>query len=170
MQVKACILVVMKKSIALLGAVSEEIAGIKNAMHIYDRIRLNKTKAWTGRWREKNIMLARTGVGRQKAKYAIRQVIEKLEPEAIISMGYAGALNAGLKVGDLFIANYILDEQNHSIPFKVEDLPNSKWLALAKNISLAEELKIKFGTLVTANSIIYSPQAKQDLGKQFQAI
>lgn len=159
----------MKKSVVILGAVSEEIVGVKKKMRIFDRISLGKTQAWKGKWQGKDIILVRTGVGRQKAKYAIRQVIEKLEPEAIISMGYAGALNAGLKVGDLFIANYILDEQNHSIPFKVEDPPNSKWLALAKNISLVEELKIKFGTLVTANSVIYSPQAKQDLGKQFQA-
>ena len=104
----------MKKSIALLGAVSEEIAGIKNAMHIYDRIRLNKTKAWTGRWREKNIMLARTGVGRQKAKQATIQVVENFHPEAIISIGYAGALTKELRVGDLLIADCILDEQDDS--------------------------------------------------------
>ena len=111
----------MKKSIALLAAVSEEIAGIKKAMHIFDRTRLNKTETWTGPWRGKNIMLVRTGVGRQKAKQATAQLIENFHPEAIISIGYAGALNAELKVGDLLIANCILDGQNDSFAFKVTD-------------------------------------------------
>ena len=118
----------MKKSIALFGAVSEEIAGIKKAMHIFDRTRLNKTETWTGAWREKTIILVRTGVGRQKAKQAAVQVIENFHPEAIISIGYAGALNTELKVGDLFIADCILDEQNDSVAFEVEDSLNSEWL------------------------------------------
>jgi len=159
----------MKKSIALLGAVSEEIAGIKKAMHIFDRTRLNKTEIWTGKWREKNIMLARTGVGRQKAKQATAQVIENFHPEAIISIGYAGALNAELKVGDLFIADCILDEQNDSVAFEVNDSLNSEWLDLAKSISFSRELKAKVGKLITVNSVIHTPEGKQDLGKQFGA-
>ena len=169
MQVKACILVAMKKSIALLAAVSEEIAGIKKAMHIFDRTRLNKGETWTGSWREKNIMLVRTGVGRQKAKQATAQLIEKFYPEAIISIGYAGALNAELKVGDLLIANCILDGQNDSFAFKVGDSVNSEWLDLAKSISLSEELKIKAGKLITVNSVIHTPEGKQDLEKKFGA-
>ena len=45
MQGKTCILVAMKKSIAILGAVSEEIAAIKKAMHISDRTRLAKAES-----------------------------------------------------------------------------------------------------------------------------
>ena len=159
----------MKKSIAILGAVSEEIAGIKKAMRIYDRIRLNKTKAWAGKWREKNIMLARTGVGRQKAKQATVQVLENFHPEAIISIGYAGALTKELRVGDLLIADCILDEQNDSRVFEVEDSLNSEWLDLAKSISLSEELKIKVGKLITVNSVIHTPEAKKDLGEKVGA-
>ena len=169
MQVKACILVAMKKSIALLAAVSEEIAGIKKAMHIFDRTRLNKTETWTGTWWGKNIVLARTGVGRQKAKQATAQVIENFHPEAIISIGYAGALATELKVGDLFIADCILDGQNDSVAFEVENSLNSEWLGLAKSISLSGELKIKVGKLITVNSVIHTPEAKQDLGEKVGA-
>ncbi len=114
----------MKKSIAILGAVSEEIAGIKKAMHIFNRTRLDKTEIWKGMWRGKNIILVRTGVGRQKAKQATYQIIENFHPEAIISIGYAGALTAELKVGDLFIADYILNEQDNSVSFEMENTIN----------------------------------------------
>ena len=48
-------------------------------------------------------------------------IIEKFHPEAIISIGYAGALTAELKVGDLFIADHILNEQNNSVSFEIKD-------------------------------------------------
>jgi nucleoside phosphorylase len=114
-------------------------------------------------------MLARTGVGRQKAKQATIQVVENFHPEAIISIGYAGALTKELRVGDLLIADCILDEQNDSRVFEVEDSLNSEWLDLAKSISLSEELKIKVGKLITVNSVIHTPEGKQDLGKKFGA-
>ena len=169
MQGKACILVAMKKSIAILGAVSEEIAGIKKAMQIFDRIRLDKIEICKGTWLGRNIILVLTGVGRQKAKKATSQVMENFHPEAIISIGYAGALTAELKVGDLFIADCILNEQNNAVSFEMEDTRNSEWLDLAKSISLAGELKIKVGKLITVNSVIHTPEAKQDLGKKFGA-
>ena len=40
---------------------------------------------------------------------------------------------------------------------------------LAKNISLSGELKIKVGKLITVNSVVHTPEAKQDLGKKFGA-
>ena len=169
LQGKECILVVMKKSIAILAAVSEEISGIKKAMTIVDRTRLDKTEIWTGAWRGNNIILVRTGVGRQKAKQATYQIIENFHPEAIISIGYAGALTKELRVGDLLIADCILDEQNDSRVFEVEDSLNSEWLGLAKSISIPGELKIKVGKLITVNSVVHTPEAKQDLGKKFGA-
>jgi adenosylhomocysteine nucleosidase len=148
LQGKECILVVMKKSIAILAAVSEEISGIKKAMTIVDRTRLDKTEIWTGAWRGNNIILVRTGVGRKKAKQA---------------------LSAELKVGDLFIADHILNAQNNSVSFEMGDTLNSEWLDLAKSISLSGEIKIKVGKLITVNSVIHTQRAKQDLGKQFSA-
>ncbi|GIS84942.1 MAG: hypothetical protein CM1200mP16_12420 [Nitrospina sp.] len=36
----------------------------------------------------------------------------------------------------------------------------------AKSISLSGELKIKVGKLITVNSVIHTPEAKQDLGEK----
>jgi adenosylhomocysteine nucleosidase len=150
-----------------MGAVSEEIAGIKRDMNISDRIRLGKSEAWPGKWKNKNILLVRTGVGKQRAEETTRQVIEKFHPEVIISMGYAGALIDGLKVGDLFIADCVLSEEGETL--EIDCPPNSEWLDLAKNTPPLEQTKIKFGRLITVNSVIHSPEAKKCLASQFSA-
>ena len=67
----------MNDSIAIFGAVKEEIAGIKQAMNISDHVRLGKTSAWRGKWGKQDIILVRSGVGRQRAKDATLQIIDR---------------------------------------------------------------------------------------------
>ena len=97
----------MNDCIAIFGAVKEENAGIKRAMNISDRIRLGKTDAWPGKWGGRNIVLVRSGVGKQRAEDSTLQVIDHFQPKALISAGYAGAVQPKLNVGDLVIADSI---------------------------------------------------------------
>ena len=159
----------MSETIAILGAVSEEIAGIKRKINISDRVRLDKSEAWFGKWHGKNIILVRTGVGRKRAKNATHQVIDKFNPEVIISMGYAGALTEGLNVGDLFVASTILSPESDSTSFEMGDPRNLKWLELAKTTPPPENVKLKVGRLITIDMVVHTPEAKKELGNRFGA-
>ena len=94
----------MNKTTAILAAVSEEIAGIKQAMNISDRIRMGKSEAWPGKWQGKNIVLVRTGVGKQRAADVALKTIEQFAPDKLLSIGYAGGLVPNLEVSDLIVA------------------------------------------------------------------
>lgn len=159
----------MNKTIAILGAVSEEIAGIKREINISGRVRLDKSEAWFGKWHGKNIVLVRTGVGRKRAQNTTHQVINKFNPEVIISMGYAGALTEGLNVGDLFVASTILSSESDSKSFEMGDPKNLKWLELAKNTQPPENFKLKVGKLITVDMVVHTPEAKKELRNEFGA-
>ena len=159
----------MNETIAILGAVSEEIAGIKREINIYDRVRLDKSEAWFGKYQGRNIVLVRTGVGRKRAQNATQQVIDKFNPEVIISMGYAGALTEGLNVGDLFVASTILSPESDSNSFEMDDPKNLKWLELAKKTPPPENVKLKIGRLITVDMVVHTPKAKKELGSRFRA-
>ena len=159
----------MNETIAILGAVSEEIAGIKREINISDRVRLDKSEAWFGKYQGRNIVLVRTGVGRKRAQNATQQVIDKFNPEVIISMGYAGALTEVLNVGDLFVANTILSPESDSTSFEMDDPKNLKWLELAKKTPPPENVKLKIGRLITVDMVVHTPKAKKELGSRFRA-
>ena len=159
----------MNETIAILGAVSEEIAGIKREINISDRVRLDKSEAWFGKYQGRNIVLVRTGVGRKRAQNATQQVIDKFNPEVIISMGYAGALTEELNVGDLFVASNILSPESDSTPFEMGDPTNLKWLELAKKTPPPENVKLKIGRLITVDMVVHTPKAKKELGSRFRA-
>jgi adenosylhomocysteine nucleosidase len=154
----------MNNTTAILAAVSEEIAGIKQAMNISDRIRLGKSEAWPGKWKGKNIVLVRTGVGKQRAAEAALKTIEQFFPDRLLSIGYAGGLVPNLEVSDLIVAEQIVDVESSA-----EFVPDQQWLQMAQNASTPENCKVISGKLVTADKVIHSPQDKKEFGERLSA-
>jgi adenosylhomocysteine nucleosidase len=152
----------MNNCIAIFGAVKEEIAGIKQAMNISDHTRLGKTSAWPGKWKKQSIILVRSGVGRQRAEDATLQVIDHFQPSTLVSIGYAGAVQPELNVGDLVIADTIIEEKR-----KEKYSPDSDWLNRAKNVSCPEGFKAIVGGLLTVDNVIHDSLSKQELGKNY---
>jgi len=58
---------------------------------------------------EKGAVVICGGIGAEAARRAAEAVISLYGPQKIISAGFAGALAASLKVGDIFVARYIVD-------------------------------------------------------------
>jgi adenosylhomocysteine nucleosidase len=153
----------MSDCIAIFGAVKEEIVGIKQVMNISDRVRLDKTDAWPGKWGQQNIVLVRTGVGKQRAEESTLQIIERFQPKVLISIGYAGAVQPELNVGDLVIADSILEE---SIEGDRKYYSDPYWLDRAQSIQCADGVKTVVGGLLTVNTVIHDPASKRELGKR----
>ncbi len=152
----------MNDCIAIFGAVKEEIAGIKQAMNISDHVRLGKTSAWPGKWGKQNIVLVRSGVGRQRAEDATLQVIDRFQPRALISIGYAGGVQPELNVGDLVIADSIIEEKENG-----KYSPNPDWLNRAKDIPCPDGVKALVGGLLTVDKVIHDSVSKQELGRHY---
>lgn len=152
----------MNDCIAIFGAVKEEIAGIKRAMNISDRVRLGKTDVWPGKWGGRNIILVRSGVGKQRAEDSTLQVIDRFQPKALISTGYAGAVQPELNVGDLVIADSIAEVNGERKYF-----PDPDWLDRARSIPGSDGIKTVVGGLLTVDTVIHEPAAKRELGRDY---
>ena len=58
--------------------------------------------------RQPNVVVAEGAVGRERAEASTRQLIERYKPDGILSAGFAGAVRAGLKPGDLFLCDRLM--------------------------------------------------------------
>lgn len=54
------------------------------------------------------------GIGPEAARRATHALITLYEPGVLISVGFAGALESGFKVGDLFVPRTVLDARDNS--------------------------------------------------------
>ena len=159
----------MKSSICILGAVKEEIAGVKNRMEIESKHRFGKTDVWTGTWEGESIALVRTGVGKIRAGEALSHVLDHFPISMVISIGYAGGTHADLKTGDLLIADKILAaSKDGNAP---EVIPITATLT-EKAVSLQSggKFTIFTGCLLTVEQVVHRPEDKKALGETYSAM
>ncbi len=153
----------MEPRVAIIGAIKDEIAGIKNQMQITDILRWPTGNAFAGTWRDVPIVLVRSGMGRQRAQRALAEIAERYDLKEIISIGYAGALDPSLEVGDLVVAD------------KVIEMDSSRPDGDMKSYSLDKEI---FNTiagdhgkiLLTVDRVAATPQEKKKLREKYSAV
>ena len=54
------------------------------------------------------VIVVEGGAGRQKAEKATRQLIETYQPDIVVSAGFAGAVQADVRLGDIFICDRLM--------------------------------------------------------------
>jgi adenosylhomocysteine nucleosidase len=147
----------MEKRIAIIGAIKDEIAGIKNQMQITDTLRWQSGNAFVGTWQGVPIVLVRSGMGYDSAKLALAEIAGKYDLECVISIGYAGALDPALEVGELVVADQVVYD------------------VTSKTYSLDEELfgampEAHRGTLLTVDEVVATPPEKKALREKYSAV
>ena len=159
----------MTHRICILGAVKEEIAGIKGRMKIDQRHKFGKTDAWQGTFEDNPIVLARTGIGKKRAGEALTAVLDNFPIQMVISIGYAGGTHPDLKTGDLLIADRVLTAPKDGQP--PEEIPVTANLAdKAANLKVKDEFSLYKGSLITVDAVVHRPEEKKTLGETYGAM
>ncbi|MCR9191299.1 MAG: 5'-methylthioadenosine/S-adenosylhomocysteine nucleosidase [Gammaproteobacteria bacterium] len=109
--------------ILILGAFKEELTAIT-----HDFLDLKETKiahccCLSGRWHHHELMFALTGIGTVASAITTTILCDKLQPELIIFCGVAGGLKPDQRIGDLVIANKIIDADLYQLPALLKDTP-----------------------------------------------
>jgi len=103
------------------------------------------------------LVTVRCGVGPVRAAAAVRQLVEK--PEAILSVGTAGALMEDLRVGDLVVASEtFLDDAPHESVMCAPDLVEILAEACRK-----EGRRYKIGGMVTVRDAVFPREHRNRL-------
>ena len=159
----------MDRPIFILGALREEINHIRKQMIVKEQLKRGHADIWVGTWDNASIILVRTGMGKDCALNALKEALSLTVPSLILSIGYAGGLDLRLKVGDLVIADKIL-EINQVISLSKTYSLDPKQLGLFERLDPNKNILFYIGTLITVNQIIADSSAKQELGVSHKAL
>ena len=88
----------------IIGALDEEIALVKEKMTSIEEHRLYGRSFYTGRIGQKNVVLVCCGVGKVNAALFANAVIREFKADAVINIGIAGAIGAGIGVMDVVLS------------------------------------------------------------------
>ncbi len=89
--------------LALLGALQEEISGLREKMTIEEESAQPEGQFYRGKYGNKPVVLVQTGMGKERAEMAASLVLEKYPVTALVSFGFGGGLTEGAKVGDIIL-------------------------------------------------------------------
>ena len=153
----------MEARIAIIGAIKDEIAGIKQEMAITHTLRWPTGNAFVGEWQGVPIVLARSGMGRDRARQALVEIAEKWDIKEVISIGYAGALDSSLEVGDLVVADQVIEVDSFRPGEEVKSYTLEKEIF---NTATEGQRKV----LLTVDRIAATPEEKKELRDRYSAV
>jgi adenosylhomocysteine nucleosidase len=131
--------------------------------HFFDRCQRVRTLAGGGfRFRGGRlggirVASVESGAGTQKAERATRALIDGHAPSWIIACGFAGALGADVKIGDIVVSSHVVDEHHASI-----ETPHGMPADPANGLHV--------GPVFTADHIVRFVDEKCSLAAKFNAI
>jgi adenosylhomocysteine nucleosidase len=159
--------------IALLAALQEEASGLQRRMELApERVAGLSRPAYAGLYQCRNVLLARTGMGRRRAEASVEAVAARYQVATVISIGFTGALEARLEVGDLVLASELIGLTG-PCGSEIERTiyqPNQELLRAATEALGATPLRVVLGPTVTVPGIITTPAGRRRLGSQTGAV
>ncbi len=121
-------------------------------------------RIWHGRLGGHEICLARAGMGKTAMQHCTEHCIQLFRPTTLLLIGFGGATDPTLHIGDVIICQKIIDAATHQ-----HWMPSDAMLAQASKIAERTGLPARTGTAVTASTIVTSPHDKAFLGAQHGA-
>lgn len=172
----------MKNPIAIIGAMDEEVSTLGQQMDLVheERISLNDLPILTGVLADREVVLARCGIGKVNAALATQYIIDRFGPRAIINTGVAGGLNPRALIGDLVVGEHSLqhdfDVSNFDYPrgtipsLEVSTFPADPVLvdlAVAAAQKEPGQKQVHRGLIVSGDQFISSREQKQEILAHF---
>jgi adenosylhomocysteine nucleosidase len=109
--------------IVILGAFQDELTQIYPLFSNLHEIMVSKARCLVGKWGEDDIYLTLSGIGTNAAAITTTMLCESLQPDIVIFCGVAGGLKSGQKIGDIVVANQVLDADLLLLPDLLKDSP-----------------------------------------------
>ena len=104
------------KRLALMGAMQEELAAILACMPDAHCERVAGREFWLGHFEGHDVVAVLSGIGKVAAALTATVLIDKFQVHSIVFTGVAGGLAAHAKVGDVVVANALLQHDMDASP------------------------------------------------------
>jgi adenosylhomocysteine nucleosidase len=116
----------------------------------------------------RHVVLARTGMDSDRAQEATAILIQRHNPEAILSIGFAGSLVDELRAGHLVIARqvYSLAEPLHEGPLAASNGLACDPALVELAVAAARQRRLAFheGASLTVSQVVSQPEVKRRIG------
>jgi len=158
----------------ILGAMREEVEALVEAAGGEKREKGTLAEYHLGRIAGKEVVIAKSGVGKILSALSAAELINRYKPEYLIFAGIAGGIREGLNIGDLVVGTdcvqYDMDVRGlgypiGAVPFTAyREIPGDPELLRIMESYRGEDYAVHFGRILTGDTFVTdrdSPQRKK---------
>jgi adenosylhomocysteine nucleosidase len=159
--------------ICIIGAIKEEVSGIKQRITIKEKKHIGAATFYKGLIKSKEILIVRSGVGQSPAQRAASDAVNRFKLKSIISIGFTGGVVPELIISDLILPEkiYCCEDEESLFRFKKVSLSLvanlSDYRDRIKKILTENKTKFKTGNIISVNRVADSVKFKEWLGKNY---
>ncbi|PID48025.1 MAG: 5'-methylthioadenosine/S-adenosylhomocysteine nucleosidase [Proteobacteria bacterium] len=167
------------KTIAIMGAMTEEIEPLLDIIKDYKCIEYAKNKYYKANYKGLDLIIAYSKIGKVNASLTASVMIEKFGAQSLLFSGVAGAVNGNLKIGDILyatsLAQHDLDISAFGHPYgyvpegsvfiKTDESLNK----IANEVAKQKGINLSSGVIATGDQFICDEQKKQWIKNTFKA-
>ncbi len=166
--------------LGIIGAMEIEIDALKTSMRDSKVSQIAGMDFYCGKIDTKEVVVVKSGVGKVNAAVCAQILADIFSVDAVINTGVAGALNPGLRIGDIVISTEALEHDADVTPLgyeagQVPGMPCSCYPADQKLQRLAEEcfkraelsVSVFSGRVVSGDQFIATTEKKAWLRETF---
>lgn len=162
--------------IALIGAMPEEVAIIKEKIENLKENKIAHVNFYEGKYEDKDIVLMLSLPGKVNAAIATTLLLDNYDIDYVINIGTCGALQGDMEIGDMIVATEVrhFDVDATEFGYELGQVPqmpakyesDSYLQKLAAEIDLPNH-KIHFGLVGTSDSFISNKELKKNILSSF---
>ncbi|PJD91310.1 MAG: hypothetical protein CK423_09470 [Legionella sp.] len=109
--------------ILVLSAFEDELRVIQSQCDHLQETMISKCRCWIKHTAEYSLLLSLSGVGTSAAAITTTILCEHFKPDLIVFCGVAGGMRFGQRIGDLVLADRIIDADLMQLPDILQDTP-----------------------------------------------
>lgn len=166
--------------IGIIGAMEIEVESIKALLTEKNTKTISGTDFVSGKYAGKEVVVAKCGVGKVFAALCAEAMILEYKPEMIINIGVAGCLAENLKIGDIVIADKVVqhDMDTSALGDPVGMLSDINIIYIPADAHICAALKesvedtgirCEIGTIASGDRFVSSSEIKSNIVNTFGA-
>lgn len=167
--------------IGIIGAMDIEVESIKAMLASVSEEKVSGVNFVRGKFGAESVVVAKCGVGKVFAALCAEAMILKYNPSVIINVGVAGCLDKSLKIGDIVIADSVVQHDMDTSPLGdpiglLSDINIVKIPSDEKTCALLEEsvgaagIKYSVGTIASGDQFVADDAKKRFITDNFGAL
>lgn len=161
--------------IGIIGAFDEEI---EKFIEMFDLIEEDNKNIYLGNYNNKELVIAKSGIGKVNSGSMTQYIIDKYEVDYIINSGCAGSLTEDVKVMDVVISSYVTYHDfkperimNYSLPDNGHVLADEKLIEITKNcLDKFDSIKYYVGPICSGDSFVTNSEQRDEIRNSTNAL